>query len=145
MTQEPPLKTIRILLVDDNEDDVLLTKEAFKEANITSEFLVAQDGVEALSTLRQPNIKQPDMILLDLNMPRKNGRETLAELKNDPLLKRIPVVVLTTSSSEDDINSAYDLHANSFITKPTDFDVFVNTVKNLTSFWFETAQRPNVL
>lgn len=138
-------RVVRILLVDDNEDDILLTKEAFREANINAEITTAQDGIEALAILRQTNIKQQDLILLDLNMQRKDGRETLAEIKNDALLKRIPVVILTTSSSEDDINTVYDLHANSYIIKHIDFDHLVEAITHLAHFWFKAAKLPKVL
>jgi chemotaxis family two-component system response regulator Rcp1 len=144
MTITPPEFTFQVLLVDDNEDDVFLTTEAFQEANVNAEIIVHRDGVDALAFLHDKTHKKPHLILLDLNMPRKDGRETLAELKSDPDLKNIPVVILTTSDSESDIEQAYNLHANSFITKPINFDEFVISVKNLKAFWFKTVKLPPV-
>jgi chemotaxis family two-component system response regulator Rcp1 len=144
MTITPPEFTFQVLLVDDNEDDVFLTTEAFQEANVNAEIIVHRDGVDALAFLHDKTQKKPHLILLDLNMPRKDGRETLAELKSDPDLKNIPVVILTTSDSESDIEQAYNLHANSFITKPINFDEFVISVKNLKAFWFKTVKLPPV-
>lgn len=137
-------RDMKILLVDDNEDDILLTTEAFKEAKINAEIITCRDGIEALALLRETSQKKPDLILLDLNMPRKDGRETLSELKSDSNLKSIPVIILTTSNSEQDIAQAYNLHANSFITKPIDFNDFVSVIQNLKSFWFKTASLPDV-
>src|ERR687892_1829962 len=131
---------VEVLLVEDNPGDVRLTKEALKEGRILNHVNVVGDGVEALSYLRRQGghaaAVRPDLILLDLNLPRKDGREVLAEIKADPDLRRIPVVVLTTSKAEEDIFRSYDLHANCYITKPVDLDQFINVVKTIESFWF---------
>ena len=123
---------IQVLLVEDNPGDVRLTKEALKEGKLLNQLSVVGDGVEALSFLRKQGIyadaPQPELILLDLNLPKKDGREVLAEIKADPNLRRIPVVVLTTSSSEEDILKIYDLHANCYITKPVDLEQFMGVV-----------------
>ena len=139
-------KAIEILLVEDSAGDIRLTIEALKEAKVGNNLSVVQDGVEAMDFLRQKgeykNAARPDLILLDLNLPRKNGREVLAEIKIDPLLKQIPVVVLTTSRSEADITKAYDLHANCYITKPVDFKQFMTVVKSIEDFWLTVVKLP---
>ena len=139
-------RPIEILLVEDSPGDVRLTIEALKEAKVSNRLTVVQDGVEAMDLLKQRGKykKQigPDLILLDLNLPRKDGREVLAELKTDPVLKKIPVVVLTTSRSEEDILNAYDLHANCYITKPVDFKQFMNIVKSIEDFWLTVVKLP---
>src|SRR5664280_1012022 len=131
---------IEILLVEDNPGDVRLTKEALKEGRFANLINVAVDGFEAMAFLRREgkyaNASRPDLILLDLNLPKKNGREVLAEIKTDERLRRIPVVVLTTSSAEQDILKTYDLHANCYITKPVDLDQFIGVVKAIEEFWF---------
>lgn len=141
--QENPVK---ILLVEDNIGDVRLTEEALKEGNVYSDMHVAMDGVKALSFLHREgefsDAPRPDVILLDLNLPKKDGREVLAEIKSDPNLKRIPVVVLTTSSAEKDIVATYELHANCYITKPVDLDQFIHVVKSVESFWFSIVKLP---
>ena len=128
---------IVILLVEDNVGDVRLTREAFKEGKVSNQLLVAPDGIEAMSMLRQTGshggAPRPDLILLDLNIPKMDGRQVLAEIKSDPNLKRIPVVVLTTSKAEEDIIRTYDLNANCYITKPVDFDKFLTVVKSIDS------------
>lgn len=135
-----------ILLVEDSPTDVLMTREALAEARVTTNLHVVKDGVEALAFLRrQPPFEKaprPHLILLDLNMPRKDGREVLAEIKNDPDLHRIPVVVLTTSRAENDVVKAYDLHANSYLVKPVNFERFVEMIKNLERFWFQLVTLP---
>jgi CheY-like chemotaxis protein len=131
---------MEVLLVEDNPGDVRLTMEAFKEGKIRNHMSVVIDGVEALAFLRREgpyaNAPRPDIILLDLNLPKKNGRDVLAEIKAEEDLKRIPVVVLTTSNEEKDILGTYDLHANCYITKPVDFAQFVTAVKLIEDFWF---------
>ena len=133
-------RPVEVLLVEDNPGDVRLTMEAFKEGKIRNHMSVVGDGVEALAFLRREgpyaNAPRPDIILLDLNLPKKNGRDVLAEIKAEEDLKRIPVVVLTTSNEEKDILGTYDLHANCYITKPVDFAQFVTAVKLIEDFWF---------
>jgi CheY-like chemotaxis protein len=140
------VRTIEILLVEDNPADVRLTREAFKEGRINNRMAVARDGVEALDYLQRrgafAGATRPDMILLDLNLPRKDGREVLAEIKVDAQLCGIPVVVLSTSQNEDDVKSSYDLHANCYISKPVDLDQFINVVHSIEKFWLEVAQLP---
>jgi chemotaxis family two-component system response regulator Rcp1 len=139
-------KPIEILLVEDNPADVRLTKEALKEGKILNNMNVAKDGVEALAFLHREgkygNAPRPDIILLDLNLPKKNGRDVLAEIKDDPALKRIPVVVLTTSKAEEDILRTYDLHANCFITKPVDLEQFMVVVRAIEYFWLSVVKLP---
>jgi CheY-like chemotaxis protein len=137
---------IEILLVEDNPGDVRLTREVLKEGRIRNTLNVASDGVEALDMLHRKgvhaNTKPQDLILLDLNLPKLNGREVLAAIKADPDLKHIPVVVLTTSSAEEDVLSAYDLHANCYITKPVDLDQFVRVVQSIEDFWLSIVRLP---
>lgn len=137
---------IEILLIEDNPGDVRLTIEALKEGKVANEINVAADGVEALAFLRREgkyeNAPKPDLILLDLNLPKKNGREVLAEIKMDSRLKCIPVVVLTSSQAEKDIVTTYNLHANCYITKPVDFDQFIKVVKSIENFWFKVVKLP---
>ncbi len=139
-------KPIDILLVEDNPGDVRLTKEALRDAKVLNEIYVARDGVEAMDFLnRQGNFKQvpiPDLILLDLNLPKKDGREVLAEVKSDPKLKRIPIVVLTTSKADEDIVRSYSLHANAYITKPVDLNRFAEIIHALEEFWFTVVRLP---
>ncbi len=143
------MRPIEILLVEDNEGDVRLTREALQEAKVRNNLAVVRDGQEALDYLRRPGPEgirppRPDLILLDLNLPRKDGREVLAELKRDPILRRLPVVVLTTSSSEKDILESYDLHANCYITKPVDLDQFINVVTHIEDFWLTIVKLPSM-
>jgi two-component system, chemotaxis family, response regulator Rcp1 len=139
-------RPIQILMVEDNPDDIELTVEALKDARVANHLTVVQDGEEALSYLRcrgkYAQAVRPDLILLDLNMPRKNGRDVLREIKNDPKLKRIPVVILTTSQAEDDILHTYDLHANCYITKPVDFNQFLKVVRSIEDFWLTVVKLP---
>jgi two-component system, chemotaxis family, response regulator Rcp1 len=139
-------KPVRILLVEDNPGDVRLAVEVLRECDVPSEVSVVSDGVEALAFLHQENpyscVDRPDVILLDLNLPRKDGREVLAELKSDSRLKRIPVVVLTTSDSETDVNTAYDLNANCYITKPAELQQFVNAIESIQNFWSALVRLP---
>jgi len=138
---------IEILLVEDNPADVRLTQEALKEGKVRNHLHVARDGIEAMEFLRRvgkyANAVRPDLILLDLNLPRKDGREVLADIKADPDLKAIPVVVLTTSSAEQDIFKSYKLHANCYITKPVDLDQFVQVVKSIDDFWLTVVRLPS--
>jgi CheY-like chemotaxis protein len=137
---------IEIMLVEDNPGDVRLTREALKEAKIRNNLSVAGDGVEAMAFLRREgtysNAPRPDIVLLDLNLPKKDGRQVLAEAKADPELRRIPVVILTTSKAEEDILKTYDLHANCFVTKPVDFDQFVKVVQSIEHFWLSIVTLP---
>ena len=139
-------RPIQILMVEDNPDDIELTVEALKDARVANHLTVVQDGEEALSYLRcrgkYAQAIRPDLILLDLNMPRKNGRDVLRDIKNDPKLKRIPVVILTTSQAEDDILHTYDLHANCYITKPVDFNQFLKVVRSIEDFWLTVVKLP---
>ena len=139
-------RPIQILMVEDNPDDIELTVEALKDARVENFLSVVKDGEEALSYLRcqgkYPRAVRPDPILLDLNMPKKNGRDVLREIKNDPHLKRIPVVILTTSQAEDDILHTYDLHANCYITKPVDFNQFLKVVRSIENFWLTVVKLP---
>ena len=137
---------IRILLVEDNPGDVRLTKEALKEAKVRNQLFVVEDGVAAMQFLNRENeytdAPRPDLILLDLNLPRKDGREVLEEIKQDSSLKRIPVVVLTTSQAEEDILRTYNLHANCYVTKPVDLDQFITIVKSIEDFWLTIVRLP---
>ena len=146
MSKETIHKPIEILLVEDNPGDVRLTQEALKEGKVLNQMDIASDGVDALAYLRRTgshiHAPRPDLILLDLNLPKKNGREVLAEIKSDASLKRIPVVVLTTSSAEQDILESYDLHANAFITKPVDLIQFMNIIKSIEDFWLTVVTLP---
>jgi chemotaxis family two-component system response regulator Rcp1 len=139
-------RLIEILLIEDNPGDVRLTQEALRENKIGNRLHVVQDGVEAMAFLRRDDpyfsSPQPDLILLDLNLPKKNGYEVLEEIKSDPLLKRIPVVVLTTSNTEQDILRTYNLHANCFITKPVGLDQFIKIVKSIEGFWVTIVELP---
>lgn len=138
---------IEILLVEDNPGDVRLTQEALKESKVTNNLHVAEDGMEALDFLYHKgdhtDAPRPDLILLDLNLPKKDGRELLEDIKADEELKRIPVVVLTTSKAEEDIYRMYDQHANCYITKPIDFDQFIEVVKSIEDFWLTIVKLPS--
>jgi two-component system, chemotaxis family, response regulator Rcp1 len=144
-TEEKP-KTI--FLVEDNKADVRLIQEALKTSSIPHEIISVRDGIDAMAYLRQEgeytHAARPDLILLDLNLPRKDGREVLAEIKADPKLKRIPVVVLTTSKNEDDIFHSYDLHVNCYITKSRNLSQLFQIVKGIEEFWLSTATLPSV-
>lgn len=139
-------RPIVILLVEDNEADVVLTREAFKEAKVCNELLVVSDGVEAMAFLRKkPPYEQsprPDLILLDLNMPRMDGRAVLKEIRNDPQLHAMPVVVLTTSQAEEDITRSYNLYANCYISKPVDFSQFMKVIQSIESYWLTVVTLP---
>jgi CheY-like chemotaxis protein len=142
-------KSVEILLVEDNPGDVRLTQEVFKEGRLRNNLSVVGDGVEAMACLRRQGkyagAVRPDIILLDLNLPKKDGREVLAEIKKDDELRRIPVVVLTTSSAEADILRAYDLHANCYISKPVDLDEFIKVVRTIEDFWLQIVRLPQDL
>ena len=137
---------VHILLVDDDPGDVRLTMEALRESKLYIECNVASDGIEAMDFLHRDgehvSAQRPDLILLDLNMPRKDGREVLAEIKADPELKRIPVVMLTTSQADRDVLMAYNLGVNCYITKPVDFDQLAKVVRALENFWFTIVRLP---
>jgi CheY-like chemotaxis protein len=139
-------QTIEILLVEDNKGDVGLIEEVFEEAKIRNNLHVAEDGEEALLYLhgegKFSGSPRPDIILLDLNLPKKGGREVLREIKEDENLHNIPVIVLTTSDAEKDIIGAYDLHANAYITKPLDFDQFIKVVGSIENFWLDIVKLP---
>lgn len=140
-------RPVEILLVEDNPGDVRLTIEAFKDAKVRNNLTIAADGIAALAILKKvepyANATKPDLILLDLNLPLKDGREVLAEIKADEALKRIPVVVLTTSHADEDILKSYQLNANCYITKPVDLDQFLKVVKSIESFWLEVVILPS--
>jgi CheY-like chemotaxis protein len=139
-------KRIEILLVEDSPADVLLTREAFEQNRIINSIHVAEDGVQAMDFLYKrgayASSPRPDLILLDLNLPRKNGREVLAEIKADPELRKIPIVVLTTSSAEEDILRAYDLNANCYVVKPVGFNNFMQAMQSIRHFWFSVVTLP---
>jgi len=140
-------RPIEILLVEDNPGDARLAWEAIKEARVTSIMRWVTDGVEALSYLRREgkyaDARRPDLILLDLNLPRKDGREVLAEIKSDPLFKRIPVVVLTTSQADEDVLNAYHLNANCYISKPVDLGQFMRVISAIENFWLTVVRLPS--
>ena len=139
-------RPIDILLVEDNPGDVRLTLEALKEGKVRNRLHIANDGVEAMEFLHREgkysDVPHPDLILLDLNLPKKDGHEVLAEIKEDPLLKRIPVVVLTGSKAGEDVLKTYNLHANCYITKPIDWDQFIAVVKSINDFWLAIVKLP---
>ena len=139
-------RPVEILLVEDNPGDVGLTRETLKDSKLLNHISVVEDGVEAMAFLRlegkYAKATRPDLILLDLNLPKKDGREVLAEIKTDEQLRRIPVVILTTSSAEQDILEMYDLHANCFITKPVNLDQFTTVVKAIEEFWLTIVKLP---
>jgi len=140
------MRPVEILLVEDSPSDTELTVEALREAKVRNHLSIAEDGVQALEFLRRKGkyagAPRPDLIMLDLNLPRKDGREVLAEIKSDNDLKTIPVVVLTTSRAEQDVLQAYNLHANCYITKPVDFEQFLNVVHSIESFWLMLVTLP---
>lgn len=146
MTGSNVITPIDILLVEDNPGDVRLAKEALKESKVRNAIHVVGDGVEAMAFLRREgkykDRSRPDLILLDLNLPKKDGREVLQEIKQDPELRRIPVVVLTVSSDEEDILKSYNLHANCYITKPINLNRFIKVVKSIENFWLTIVKLP---
>lgn len=142
----PEARPIEILLVEDNPADVRMAKEALKDCNVSNRLSVVEDGEEALAFVRgldgHAGRPRPDLILLDLNLPRKDGHQVLAEIKADPDLRRIPVVILTTSENERDVSKAYDLNANCYITKPGGLEQFVTVMKSIQYFWSMVVQLP---
>jgi chemotaxis family two-component system response regulator Rcp1 len=147
--EEVHTRPIEILLVEDSTADVRLTIEALKDAKVRNKLSVVEDGVKAMAYLQKKgeyaNATRPDLILLDLNLPKKSGREVLEEIKKDKDFKRIPVVILTVSRAEEDVLHSYNLHANCYITKPVDFDKFMEVVKSIESFWLTVVKLPNGL
>ncbi|NKE59178.1 response regulator [Lentzea sp. PSKA42] len=143
---ESPLNVIDVLLVEDDPGDVLITREAFKHHKVRNTLHVVKDGVEALAFLRREgeyeNMPRPGLILLDLNLPRKDGHEVLAEVKADAELRSIPVVVLTTSEAEEDIVRSYNLYANAYVTKPVDFETFIEVVRQIDDFFVTVVKLP---
>lgn len=139
-------RPVEVLLVEDNPGDVRLTQEAFKDGRLLVNIHVAVDGVEAMDFLNRrgkfANAPRPELILLDLNLPRKNGREVLSEIKADPELKRVPVIIMTTSKAEQDIHRAYNLNANCYIAKPVELDEFLNVVRSIEDFWLSIVTLP---
>lgn len=135
-------RPITVLLVEDDPGDVLLIQEAFADHKLNNTLLVANDGVEALELLRDPAVDRPDLVLLDLNLPRKDGRDVLREVKADEQLRSIPVVVLTTSDAEEDILRSYNLHANAYVTKPVDFERFIEVVRQIDDFFVSVVKLP---
>lgn len=146
MRTEPRKKTYQILLVEDNPGDARLLKEALDEGSVSASLDVVRDGEEALLYLQRDGkffqAPRPDLIFLDLNLPRKDGRELLAEIKNNTDLRRIPVIVLTTSDAEQDVVRAYDLHANSYVRKPVDLEVFFSTIRACQNYWLRMVRLP---
>lgn len=147
MTTNDTMHPIEILLVEDNPGDARLAKEALKESKLKNNLYIADDGVEAMNFLRKKgkykSMPRPDLVILDLNLPKKDGREVLSDIKNDDDLKRIPVVILTISQAEEDILKSYNLHANCFISKPIDLDQFIKVVKSIEDFWLTIVKLPN--
>ena len=139
-------KPIDILLVEDNPGDVRLAREALRESKVRNKLYVVADGVEAMEFLKQQNGQsgkpRPDLVLLDLNLPRKSGREVLAEMKADDNLKKIPVVVMTVSKADEDVNKCYNHHANCYILKPLDFNRFIGVVQSIEDFWLNIVKLP---
>jgi two-component system, chemotaxis family, response regulator Rcp1 len=136
-------RPIEILLIEDNPGDVRLTIEALRDSKVRNNLQVAVDGVDGLEQLRRRDATRPDLILLDLNLPKKDGREVLSEIKKDDSLKRIPVVILTTSKAEEDVMRTYNLHANCYVTKPVDLEKFIVVVKSIDAFWLTVVTLPN--
>lgn len=139
-------ESIHILIVEDNPADARLAVEALKESEISNNISIVQDGVEAISFLKNENgfsdTPLPDLILLDLNLPKMNGKEVLKIIKNDPNLKRIPVIILTTSDSDQEISATYDLHANCYINKPVGLDQFITVIQSVENFWLSVVKLP---
>jgi two-component system, chemotaxis family, response regulator Rcp1 len=140
------VRLVEILLVEDNPGDVRLTREALDESKIVNSLSVVSDGQQAMAFLRRQGVyadaARPDLIVLDLNLPKKDGREVLAEIKSDPDLRRIPVVILTSSGAEEDVMKSYNLHANCFISKPVDLERFLAVVKTIENFWVSIVRLP---
>lgn len=147
MTSPRPGEMIQILLVEDDPGDVVITREAFADNKVRNQLSVVSDGESAMAFLRRTgeftDAPRPDLILMDLNLPRKSGHEVLAEIKADPSLRRIPVVVLTTSDAEEDVLRSYDLHANAFVTKPVDFECFLDAIRQIDDFFITVVRLPD--
>jgi CheY-like chemotaxis protein len=147
MTQSMPGREIVVLLVEDDPGDVLMTREAFEDYKVHNELHVVNDGTEAMAFLRREGDRadapRPDLVLLDLNLPRMDGREVLQAIKSDPDLASIPVVVLTTSEAEEDVLRSYSLHANAYVTKPVDFERFIQVVRQIDEFFVTVVRLPN--
>ena len=146
MTQSLPGRQIEVLLVEDDPGDVLMTREAFEDYKLSNQLHVVNDGAEAMEFLRQEgahiDAPRPDLVLLDLNLPRMDGREVLQAIKSDPELANIPVVVLTTSEAKEDVLRSYSLHANAYVTKPVDFDRFIQVVRQIDDFFVTVVRLP---
>lgn len=147
MPEQPPSQPIEILLVEDDPGDVLMTQEAFTDYKIANRLTVISNGEDAIAYLRKQGrfagVATPDLVLLDLNLPRRDGREVLLDIKGDPDLRRIPVVILTTSEAEEDVIAAYDLHANAYVRKPVDFVQFVAAVRAIDDFFITVVRLPS--
>jgi CheY-like chemotaxis protein len=147
MSESRASKPIEVLLVEDDPGDVLITEEAFKDYKIANNLTVVTNGEDAISYLRKQgqyaDAPTPDLVLLDLNLPRRDGREVLREVKGDPGLRRIPIVVLTTSDAEEDVLASYDLHANAYVRKPVDFEQFVAAVRSIDDFFITVVRLPS--
>jgi len=147
MPEQPPSQPIEILLVEDDPGDVLMTQEAFSDYKIANRLTVVTNGEDAIAYMRKQgrfgDVPTPDLVLLDLNLPRRDGREVLLDIKSDPELRRIPIVVLTTSEAEEDVIAAYDLHANAYVRKPVDFDQFVAAVRAVDDFFITVVRLPS--
>ena len=147
MPEQSPSQPIEILLVEDDPGDVLMTQEAFTDYKIANRLTVVSNGEDAIAYLRKQGrfagVATPDLVLLDLNLPRRDGREVLLDIKRDPHLRRIPVVILTTSEAEEDVIAAYDLHANAYVRKPVDFDQFVAAVRAIDDFFITVVRLPS--
>lgn len=145
-SQAQPIRQIEVLLVEDDPGDVLMTREAFEDYKVSNQLHVVNDGVEAMAFLRREgehtDAPRPDLVLLDLNLPRMDGREVLHAIKSDPELSSIPVVVLTTSEAEEDVLRSYSLHANAYVTKPVDFERFIHVVRQIDEFFVTIVRLP---
>jgi CheY-like chemotaxis protein len=146
MSDPFPSEPIEVLLVEDDPGDVLMTQEAFKDYKIANKLTVVTNGEDAIAYLRKQGrfaeVRTPDLVLLDLNLPRRNGREVLRDVKGDPELRRVPIVVLTTSDAEEDVLASYDLHANAYVRKPVDFERFVAAVRAIDEFFITVVRLP---
>ena len=139
--RQPP-KLVTILLVEDNADDAFLTKEVLREAKFANEVVHVEDGVQAMEYLNRPDAERPDIVLLDLNLPRKNGGQVLEEIKADPRMRQLPVIVLTTSAAEEDVTHAYDNYVNAYVRKPVGFAELVDAMRSVEDFWFGIVTLP---